>query len=131
MSTEREDVVRYIQRYGGFCRDCADENGVCPSSGLPCAGAEKAIRHVLSALDYGIKHGYLPAAQAAAVKVPADLWDRPGPQVTEPEHGPEPTLREVIRGYYTAHDMSKADAERCTEQYIAAATANTPGDSHA
>lgn len=58
----RDAVVAYIQRYGGFCRDCADENGVCPSSGLPCAGSDKAIRHVLAALDYGTKHGYLPAA---------------------------------------------------------------------
>lgn len=60
-----KDVIRYISRYGGQCRDCADENGVCPSSGLPCGGAEKAIRHVLSAYNYGIKNGFLSATGKA------------------------------------------------------------------
>lgn len=55
-------TVSFVARYGGQCRDCADENGVCPRSGLPCAGADKAIRHVLKALEYGRQHGYLPAA---------------------------------------------------------------------
>lgn len=58
--------IAYIARWGGNCRDCADENGVCPRSGLPCADSERAIKHVLSALDYGAKHGYLLAAQAPA-----------------------------------------------------------------
>jgi len=53
------EVVDFIGRYGGFCRDCADENGVCPGSGLPCADREKAIRHVLDAFNYGVKHGFL------------------------------------------------------------------------
>jgi hypothetical protein len=54
-----EEHVTYVQRYGGRCRDCADENGVCPNSGLPCGGSEKAIRFVLRALAYGIEHKYL------------------------------------------------------------------------
>jgi len=54
-----EELVDYIGRYGGRCRDCADENGVCPLSGLPCGGSHKAIRHVLRALSYGVKHGYV------------------------------------------------------------------------
>ena len=53
--------VTYIRRYGGSCRDCADENGVCPNRGLPCADSEKAIRFVLEALAYGINHGYIAA----------------------------------------------------------------------
>ncbi len=57
----RPDVVRYVSRFGGFCRDCADEDGICPQSGLPCAGRGKAIRFVLEALDYGLDHGFLPA----------------------------------------------------------------------
>jgi len=57
------DVVNYVARYGGRCRDCADENGVCPQSGLPCGGAEKAIRHVLSAYQYGIDNGFIRALQ--------------------------------------------------------------------
>lgn len=28
-----KEVVGYIARYGGRCRDCADRDGVCPSSG--------------------------------------------------------------------------------------------------
>ncbi len=53
------DVVSYVARWGGNCRDCADENGVCPNSGLPCGGARKAIEHVLAALQYGVQHGYI------------------------------------------------------------------------
>ena len=52
-------LVGYVERYGGRCRDCGDEDGVCPSSGLPCGGSGKAIRHVLDALNYGVKHGFV------------------------------------------------------------------------
>jgi len=61
-----ESHIDYIDRYGGFCRDCADEDGVCPSSGLPCGGSKKAIRHVLTALAYGVNHGYIPVILCAA-----------------------------------------------------------------
>lgn len=54
-----QEVVDYIARYGGRCRDCADNDGVCPNSGLPCAHNDKAIRHVLSAINYGVKHGFI------------------------------------------------------------------------
>jgi hypothetical protein len=64
MSDER---VSYVLQYGGRCRDCADEDGVCPYSGLPCAGAEKAVRFVLGVLDYGYSHGFLKAAPAPAI----------------------------------------------------------------
>lgn len=62
--------VDYALQYGGNCRDCADENGVCPSSGLPCAGARKAVTHVVKALRYGLQHGYLatPATIAGESK---------------------------------------------------------------
>ncbi|PTT42980.1 hypothetical protein DBR23_02320 [Acidovorax sp. HMWF018] len=51
--------IDYVARYGGRCRDCADESGVCPGSGLPCADSRKAIKHVFDALEYGVKHGYI------------------------------------------------------------------------
>jgi hypothetical protein len=54
-----KEVIDYIARYGGRCRECADANGVCPSSGLPCSNPEEAICHVLEAYNYGIKHGFL------------------------------------------------------------------------
>lgn len=57
-------TVSYIARYGGMCRDCADEGGICPSSGLPCANSRKAIEHVLNALKYGIEHKFLPVRPA-------------------------------------------------------------------
>ena len=68
------DVVGYVARWGGNCRDCADENGVCPSSGLPCGGARKAIEHVLAALRYGVQHGYI----ADPLKTPNVGIQRPG-----------------------------------------------------
>jgi hypothetical protein len=71
--------VAYVTQYGGHCRDCADENGVCPSSGLPCGGSEKAIRFVFNALSYGVKHKYIsspfvtqPAAPVGWVLVPVE-----------------------------------------------------------
>lgn len=59
-----EEVVGYAIRYGGRCRGCADENGICPSAGLPCdsALARRAVRHVIDAVNYGLRHGYLPGA---------------------------------------------------------------------
>ena len=53
------DVVEYVARWGGNCRDCADESGVCPGSGLPCGGARKAIEHVIKALQYGVTHVHI------------------------------------------------------------------------
>lgn len=72
------ELVRYIARYGGSCRDCADEDGVCPTSGLPCGEAERAIRHVLKALNYGVSNGYLPASPISTAATPEPVaWVRP------------------------------------------------------
>jgi len=65
-----DEHVNYINRYGGFCRDCADENGVCPSRGLPCQDSDKAIRFVLNALAYGVNHGYV--SRPLAAPIPSD-----------------------------------------------------------
>lgn len=56
-----DETVRYVSRFGGFCRDCADEDGICRHKGLPCEKAlnDLAIRHVIAALNYGLKHGYI------------------------------------------------------------------------
>lgn len=81
-------VVAYVGRYGSRCRDCADEFGICPSSGLPCDPdvADRAIRHVLDAVRYGLTHGYLPitpesptpsATVATDRKKPAGLPEEP------------------------------------------------------
>lgn len=55
------EELDYISRWGGMCRGCADEDGICPSSGLPCEDEprNRAIRHVVAALRYGQGHGYL------------------------------------------------------------------------
>jgi hypothetical protein len=59
---ELEPLIRYVARYGGKCRDCADEDGICPRNGLPCGKAREAIAHVLKALKYGAAHGYADLA---------------------------------------------------------------------
>lgn len=51
-------LLVYIARYGGICRDCADNAGICPHKGLPCADDE-GVRHVLSAIGYGLAYGYI------------------------------------------------------------------------
>lgn len=67
---EGEDVedalILYVLRFGGMCRDCADQNGACPTSGLPCVGADKAVRHVLKALRYGIENGFIGSESLAS-----------------------------------------------------------------
>lgn len=54
-----KEVVEFCVMYGGRCRECADADGICPHSGLPCAEPDKAIRHVLNAYNYGVANGFL------------------------------------------------------------------------
>lgn len=56
-----EQTIDYVMRYGGHCRDCADEDGICPRDGTPCEPAPKraVIEHTLKALEYGISHGFI------------------------------------------------------------------------
>lgn len=53
-------VLDYVMT-GPRCRDCADNDGMCEHSGLPCdpVRARKAIRHVLERVNYGIANDYL------------------------------------------------------------------------
>lgn len=69
-----EQVVSYVLRYGGRCRDCADEDGICPTNGIPCEPEVKraVINHTLKALGYGISHGFI-----------ADPFTRPAPAATD------------------------------------------------
>ena len=55
-----QSVLDYVLA-GPRCRDCADGDGVCEHTGLPCdpMRARKAIRHVLERVNYGIANGYL------------------------------------------------------------------------
>lgn len=66
-----EEIVGYVARYGGRCRDCADTTygPICDGAGLPC-GERKGIEHVLKAINYGFEHGFLklPAPPAAGGK---------------------------------------------------------------
>jgi hypothetical protein len=45
--------------HGPMCRDCADEDGICPSTHLPCEDAEKAIRYVVERINYGLANGFI------------------------------------------------------------------------
>lgn len=54
----RDELVEYLLHFGGRCRDCADENGVCPQTGIGCGERKKAIEYLLGALEYGTKHGF-------------------------------------------------------------------------
>ncbi len=71
------EIITYVSRYGGDCRDCADENGVCPQSGLPCGGKAKAVKHVLTALDYGLKNGFIVSQPKALSENPIGYINRP------------------------------------------------------
>lgn len=110
-----EELIRYIVRYGGSCRDCADEAGVCPSSGLPCEGADKAVRHVLTALNYGSKHGYLPSPSP------------PG----EPAPNPYGPLIEAAKEYREARIHRKhSDYEKLCGTLLLNAAERLEGEGH-
>jgi hypothetical protein len=70
-----DEVVAYIQRYGGRCRDCADYDGACPGSGLPCGESGKAVRWVLKALNYGLSHGFVTLEPAPDLSKPTTSGD--------------------------------------------------------
>jgi hypothetical protein len=101
------ELVHYISRYGGRCRDCADEDGVCPTSGLPCEGAAKAIHHVLNALNYGVSNGFLPASP-----------------ISSPPDGKLVRMREALEAILLCHkeggllDSVDNDGEHYTSQAL-------------
>jgi hypothetical protein len=61
---DNDETTRYVARFAGFCRDCADHHGICPTKGLPC-DSDKAILFVIRALNYGFDHGFIQANRAA------------------------------------------------------------------
>lgn len=73
VEADSEDAVAFAIQYGPRCRDCADENGVCPATGIGCGDREKAVRFVLGAVAYGIKHRYLPAPRLASER---EVWEQ-------------------------------------------------------
>lgn len=86
-----DETVSYILRYGGRCRECADNpSQICVIGGLPCNvdAARKVIRHTITALNYGIEHGFL------AIGVPS-------PSISE--------AVEVLRPYAEAADSHDPD----------------------
>ncbi len=61
------EIIDYVVRYHGGCRDCADEDGVCPRDGIACGRRRKAAEFVLEALSYGLKHGFIqPSSETAS-----------------------------------------------------------------
>lgn len=82
-----DQIVSYVLRYGGKCRDCADVDGICPNTDMPCGFELKTavIKHTLKALEYGMSHGFienpfsLPAPDATGkcgeLETVDDLWD--------------------------------------------------------
>lgn len=52
---------QFLVEYGPRCRDCADESGVCPSTGIGCGERQQAVRWMLSAIEYGEQKGFIAA----------------------------------------------------------------------
>lgn len=51
-------LIDFLINYGGHCRDCADEDGFCPRTGIGCGQRRKAVEFILGAINYGAKHGF-------------------------------------------------------------------------
>jgi hypothetical protein len=54
-------TIDYVMQLGPRCRDCADNDGICPASNLPCEPdkARAAIAYVLEGVIYGLQYGFL------------------------------------------------------------------------
>ena len=63
---EREELITYALRYGGPCRGCADEDGTCPTTGIPCDAevSRRVLRRAFAAWDYGAARGFCPPLDA-------------------------------------------------------------------
>ncbi|MBA8846216.1 hypothetical protein FHW02_004306 [Ochrobactrum sp. RH1CCR137] len=85
-------IIDYVMRYGGRCRDCADEDGVCPTNGTPCEPKVKraVIEHTLRSLEYGLSHGFIENP----FSIPApDATGKCGELVTvKPLYGPKTNI---------------------------------------
>lgn len=47
----------------------------------------------------------------------SDLFDKE-PQLTDPKYGSEPSLRKVLRHYYTSYDIPGDEADDLVKRYI-------------
>lgn len=80
MKPARDALIDFLVKYGGRCRDCADEAGFCPRSGIGCGQREKAADYFVSALEYGSEHGFaggyklIDPATVAALVAERDGW---------------------------------------------------------
>lgn len=74
--TWTRSVEDYIAHYGSGCRDCADEDGSCPVTKMPCEPdlRRACFRHALKAINYGVQHGYLALSQ----QPPVSTGEQPG-----------------------------------------------------
>ena len=54
-----------------------------------------------------------------------DLFDKE-PQLTDPKHGPEPSLRNVLRYYYTSYGIDGDEADSLVKRYIEEITKPAP-----
>lgn len=55
-----KEVIDFVLQ-GPICRDCAYQDGICPTNGFPCdpTSARKLVRSVLERINYGIANGYI------------------------------------------------------------------------
>lgn len=67
ISTSKE-LLNYVTRWGSKCNECADHNGTCPTTGISCDNKEKAIQHVIGAINYGINNNFLNSDSIYPVK---------------------------------------------------------------
>ncbi len=98
------EIINYVGRYGGSCRDCADNDGVC-DRGTPCDPKvfRAAIEHTIKALDYGIKHGFIENPFTSAVP---DV-----PELVRWKHCEYPNQHKMIEhtdGEYVLHSEATA-----------------------
>lgn len=102
-------MLGYAMHYGSRCRDCADEDGICPQTGMPCDGREEATRFVCGALAYGFRHGFIDPQYAYTN----------GHELTDPPAPPSPSGYE--RGLEDARQVALGAVISGNDQWCAGA----------
>lgn len=104
-----DKLVERLLNYGGRCRECADNVGICPASSLPCGAddARSAIKHVLDGLAYYTQHPeFLTKDQKAALE-----------SLALPQTDLEQRAREMLAAEYEREEMPwSADLIRAGQQ---------------
>ncbi|QIG65992.1 hypothetical protein phiOC_p350 [Ochrobactrum phage vB_OspM_OC] len=105
-----DELVHYILRYGGRCRDCADMDGVC-DRGTPCDYIvhKSTIEWSLKAMEYGFKHKFVENPFLPSEK---EVWVAYGD-----DHDVD-AMEQWLIGVYSTEEEAKQAGKDDQDRYV-------------